>query len=363
MFRNKYLQNFPVSIVLISVLISICGLLAIFSASEENFRIYFYKQIKFFIVFFIIAIFITFIDIRFIFNYSYIIYFVLLFILISTELFGSQIMGAKRWIKILSIKIQPSEIIKISILLMLGKYFHFIKTEKELTFRYMILPVSGIIIPEILILKQPDLGTAIIIALSCIVIFITIGVNKIYFFLSTIITALLIPTIWANMHEYQKHRIKTFINPENDSLGLGYHAIQSKIAIGSGGLWGKGFLLGTQSHLKFLPEHRTDFIFSLIAEEFGFLGCFVIILLFSTLVFLITNSVKKLKCTFSQIVTIGVSSIIFWHVFINISMTLGMLPVVGIPLPLISYGGSVTGSVLIGLGIIVNMQINKDVIL
>lgn len=320
-----------------------------------------HKQILYYITFLPIGILLALVDIRYIYKYSYILYFIVCVVLVMVEIAGYKVMGARRWIGISALRIQPSEVAKISVILMLARYFHDISAYKLKKIQYSIVPLLLIAIPITLVIKQPDLGTGIIILLITASMFFAAGITLWIFIITFIAGIILLPIIWNLLHNYQKKRIKVFLNPELDPLGSGYNIIQSKVAIGSGGLSGKGFAQGTQSHLNFLPEPQTDFIFACLGEEFGFIGGFLLLTLYFIIICYSLVVAINVRNTFSKLVAIGIASMLFWHVFINIAMVTGLLPVVGIPLPLISYGGTIIASTLLGIGLVMNSYVNKDV--
>ncbi|KAF8818332.1 rod shape-determining protein RodA [Rickettsia endosymbiont of Cardiosporidium cionae] len=362
-YKFKYLNKIskiPYLILFFIILISAIGFLLLYSASGASFRPYLYKQLIIFCVFISFSFILSMVDIRIIFRYSYELYVISLIILFFVKIFGTSAMGATRWVNLYFFKIQPSEFIKITLVLALARYFHGIGNF-ELKLNNLLIPVLLSIIPAILTLKQPDLGSTIIIICTVISIFFVVGVKFRYFLTIGVVLLFGFPLVWQNMHNYQRDRILTFLDPNKDPLGKGYNIIQSKIAIGSGGIWGKGLLMGTQTHLKFLPEYHTDFIFALLAEEYGFAGTFLLITLYSFLILLMIIEVKKAKFIYGKILIFGISSILFWHIYINIAMVTGVLPVVGIPLPFISYGGSIMGSMLLANGLIMNVVVHNRV--
>jgi len=264
-----------------------------------------------------------------------------------------------RWISIGGFNIQPSEPMKLVLILMLAKYFHNIsKIELNKFFPY-ILPIICICLPGFIVMSQPDLGTGLTIILlgMAILFYVGISLKVVFFFLLTLIS--FVPIIWQQLYQYQKDRILVFLNPQTDSLGSGYQIIQSKIAIGSGGLFGKGYLLGSQSRLNYLPEKHTDFIFTLIAEEMGFLGSISIIFIFCVLITSIMRITFHVDLLFSKIVVFGMGCLIFLYLTLNIGMVCGLLPVVGAPLPLISYGGTSLITVLIGVGLVLSIKVHN----
>lgn len=358
-FLSKILK-LPVILLGMIFLVSIFGFIILWSAGGGHIEPWAKKQMINFTLFLPISIIIAMIDIRTIFRFSYIFYISIVLLLIGVELFGVTAMGGKRWINIGITRLQPSEPAKLAIVLMLAKYFHQLKAEDITKMIKIILPTIGVLIPAILIVKQPDLGTGIIAVLVAVSIFFAAGV-EIWKFLTVggCILALL-PIAWHMMYDYQRKRVLVFLNPAQDPLGAGYNIIQSKIAIGSGGLFGKGLTNGTQSHLDFLPEHQTDFIFSTLAEELGLFGCVCLLGIYIIIVLISLAIAVNCRSLFGKYMVIGVASILFCHVFINISMVMGVLPVVGVPLPFISYGGTMMASMLIGVGLIMNAAVHSS---
>ena len=303
------------------------------------------------------------INIRLFFKGAYIFYGVSLMLLVFVELAGEVGMGAQRWIDFGVIRLQPSELMKISVVIVLARYFHIRSFYEIGNPLHLAIPAFLVLVPVALVTKQPDLGTAIMMALSGLVIFFIAGVRMWKFILLFLGGIALVPIIWQFLLEYQKKRILTFLSPEIDPLGAGYHLMQSKIALGSGGLYGKGFIQGSQSHLNFLPEIQTDFIFTMLAEEFGLLGGLAVLLLF----FLISCYGLILSffmaSKFARFLTIGMITTLFFYVFINIGMVMGLLPIVGVPLPFISYGGSALLTSMTAIGLIISCHVHRDVII
>jgi len=275
---------------------------------------------------------------------------------------GHNVMGATRWFKLGGLAIQPSEIMKVCLVWALAKYFYNIEAENIQKIRYVIAPLLMIALPALLIFEQPDLGTATILMMVGIGILFVAGV-KMWKFIAVGITGLTaIPFLWHFvLYDYQKQRVLTFLNPDNDPLGSGYNIIQSKIAIGSGGFFGKGFLNGTQGQLDFLPERQTDFIFTMLSEELGFVGSVFTIIIYSLIIYKGTNIALRIRHQFGRILVIGVMTIFFFHMFINMGMVTGLIPVVGAPLPLVSYGGTITATMLIGFGFVLNADLHKNI--
>jgi len=302
---------------------------------------------------------IAFIEYRFYSDFAYLIYFVALFLLIIVLGYGIITSGAQRWLKIGPFSFQPSEFVKISLILALAKFFHLPSERKDYSLKHLPLPFLLLFLPMALILKQPDLGTAIILLLVFFSILIFVKIRWSSLLTIGLTGAAAVPLLWGFLKEYQKRRILTFFNPELDPLGAGYHLIQSKIAIGSGGIMGKGFMKGTQCKLGFLPEQQTDFIFSALGEEWGLVGSLFVIGLYFVLIFWGLRIAVQAKDRFGAILAFGVVAMLFWHVFINIGMVLGIMPVVGIPLPLLSYGGSFMISTLIGIGLLLSVSMRR----
>ncbi len=285
-----------------------------------------------------------------------------LFLLIIVEIAGHTGMGAQRWINLGFFKLQPSELMKIAIVLELARYFSTTPLENIRSLRGIFIPAAIVAFPVGLIMIQPDLGTSLMILFCAIVLFYLAGIQWWKFALAGGAIAAAAPILWHFLHNYQKNRILTFLDPERDPQGAGYHIIQAKIALGSGGLWGKGYLSGTQSHLNFLPEKHTDFIFTMFSEEFGMMGGSFILFLNLLIIsygywfaFRIHNANY-----FGKMVILGLNTNYFLYVFINIAMVIGLLPVVGVPLPLMSYGGTVIISVMASFGIMLSFYANRD---
>lgn len=265
--------------------------------------------------------------------------------------------GAKRWLNLGIIRIQPSELMKLILPIMLSAYMGKIKTEPNL--RQIGIALTLIAVPFILVMKQPDLGTAIMIAAAGCWVMILAGVNYRYLFTAAAALVTAVPVAWHFLHSYQKKRILTFLNPQQDPLGAGYHIIQSKIAIGSGGFLGKGFMHGTQTHLQFLPEHSTDFIYAVVGEEFGLIGCSLILILLFAIFMRCIWLTSKTNSHFSRYLITTIAASFLLEGLVNIGMVTGLLPVVGVPLPFVSYGGSALLTLGAGFGIIMSLQSNK----
>ncbi len=310
-----------------------------------------------FFVFFVMMIFISFINIKVWHTFGYLFYIVVLGLLIWASLFGITAQGSQRWINLYFLNLQPSELMKIAIIICFAKYYHRIQLSHVNSIKNIIIPILILFLPIALVISQPDLGTSILIALSGIIVLWLAGVNIKYFFYSSLVFIISAPFVISFLKPYQKLRILTFFDPDKDPLGAGYQIIQSKIAVGSGGLFGKGFLKGTQGYLEFLPEKHTDFIFTLFSEEFGFLGSLLLLIIYAVLIFRIIRIGSFSRSFFGKFFCYGFGSAIFVYITVNMAMVLGLLPIVGSPLPIMSYGGSSMLATMIGLGIVMSVKI------
>ena len=359
-FRDKL---FSIDYVLVfSILIlGIVSMFAMYSTDGGEFKYHTESHILRFFVFFLMFFILSFIQIRFWHTYSYLIYFVFLFLLIGVKYFGITSSGSQRWLSLYFMNLQPSELMKIGLILFLAKYYHRIPIESVNRLKFLFLPIFVLIFPVLLVVMQPDLGTALLIAAGGLVVAWLAGVRVKFFAYSILIFIALLPIAISFLKPYQKARILTFLNPEKDPLGAGYQIIQSKIAIGSGGLFGKGFLNGSQSYLDYLPEKHTDFIFTLFSEEFGFFGSIFILLLYALIVSRIVRIGNMTRSNFGKLYCYSFGTAFFIYVVVNMSMVLGLLPIVGSPLPIMSYGGSSMMAMMLGLGIAMSCKIYKDI--
>jgi rod shape determining protein RodA len=281
-------------------------------------------------------------------------------LLVAVDVIGKIGMGAQRWLVLGPIQIQPSEIAKVAVILVLARYYHGLTREQAERFVYTLPPLIIIMAPVGLVMVQPDLGTAMMVLLGGAALLFVAGV-RIWMFLGAAVAAVgCLPFAWSFMHEYQRKRVLTFLDPDRDPLGAGYHITQSKIAIGSGGLFGKGFLKGTQSALNFLPEKQTDFIFTTFVEEWGMVGALVLLALFVLVLLWGFSIALRSQHHFGRLVALGVTSMMFLYVFINTSMVMGLLPVVGVPLPLVSNGGTAMVSVMFACGLLIGVNVYRD---
>ena len=348
------------SLVFLLMILAAIGFAMLYSAASGEWDPWASRQmIRFSIgLFLMIAVAVT--DIQVWMRYAYTLYFLVLGLLVAVEVMGEIGMGAQRWINIGFIQVQPSEIMKITLVLSLARYFHGATLEEIARPTRLIVPLLLLAAPVVLVLRQPDLGTAIMLTMTAGVIFFLAGVKawKFGVIIGTALAAL--PIAWSFLHGYQKNRILTFLDPESDPLGSGYHILQSKIALGSGGLFGKGYLHGTQSHLNFLPEKQTDFIFTMLAEEFGMAGGLIILGIYVLVIIYGFAIALRVRNQFGRLVALGIIGTFFFYVFINIAMVMGLVPVVGVPLPLISYGGTAMLSLMIGFGFILCAYVHRD---
>lgn len=362
MIIRKYFNFTLQSQFLLSIIVLLCiiGTTMQYSAGGGHWNPYAFSYIIKSIIAIIILFLVYKIDLKIIFLVTDAFYILSLLVLFLVDVIGETRLGAQRWIDLGIFVIQPSEIMKIAIILMLAKHFHKFSISQVGKLRFYIPPIIISILPFVLVFLQPDLGTGVIILSISFTLFYLSGFRTMYFFIISSLLILTLPLIWLLLHDYQKNRILTFINPERDPLGTGYHIIQSKIGIGSGGFTGKGYLSGTQSQLDFLPEKQTDFIFTLLSEEFGFIGGVFLIILYSSIIFIGYQMAVKCQHRFGQMVIVGCITMLFVYVFINIGMVSGLLPVVGVPLPLISYGGTSMVTNMVGFGLILNIDNNKN---
>ena len=300
------------------------------------------------------------IDIRFWLRYAYAIYALALSLLIAVELIGIMGMGAQRWLSLGVVQLQPSELMKIALILALARYFHGASFEEIGRPTVLIPPLVVVAAPVVLVVRQPDLGTAIMLMLAGGIIFFLAGVRAWKFAVVIVGGLAALPVVWSMLHAYQQRRVLTFLDPESDPLGGGYHILQSKIALGSGAIFGKGFMNGTQSGLNFVPEKQTDFIFAMLAEEFGLVGGLVLLAFYVLIIIFGFVISLRVRNQFGRLVGLGVTGTFFLYVFINVAMVMGLLPVVGVPLPLISYGGTAMLSVMVGFGFLLSAFVHRD---
>jgi rod shape determining protein RodA len=302
------------------------------------------------------------VDIRWWMALAYPTYIVALLLLVGVEVFGVKVMGAQRWLDLGPVRLQPAELMKLALVLALARYYHGLAVERATSLRHIALPAIMIAAPVLLILHQPDLGTAMLVGATGAAIVFLAGLSWRIIIVGAI-TGLIggITFLIFGLHDYQRARIETFLNPERDPLGAGYHILQSKIALGSGGLVGKGFLGGTQSHLNFLPEKQTDFVFTALGEEFGFIGTLSVLVLYVVILLTGMMIAGQSRHSFGRLAAAGVCVTFSLYVLVNISMVMGLIPVVGVPLPLISYGGTVMLAVMTGFALVMTVHIHRNV--
>ena len=352
------LKNFDFILLFCILLLAIISVFAMYSTDGGEILFHSKSHITKFLIFFPMMIILSFLNIKIWHFFSYIFYIVVLFFLIWASLYGIKASGSQRWINLYFINLQPSELMKIAVIACLARYYHRIGLEKVNTLQSILTALIILVLPIMLVLSQPDLGTSILIAASGLVIIWLSGLNIKYFTYSFLTLLIAMPFVISFLKTYQKLRILTFLNPDRDPLGAGYQIIQSKIAVGSGGLTGKGFLKGTQSYLDFLPEKHTDFIFTLFAEEFGFIGSLGLLLIYIIIIYRVIKIGSISRSYFAKLFSYGFGSAIFFYVTVNMSMVLGLLPIVGSPLPIMSYGGSSTLATMIGFSIVMSAKIH-----
>ncbi len=358
-FKDK-LFSVDYVLVLSILTLGIISMFAMYSTDGGEFKYHTKSHILRFSIFFIMFFILSFIQIRLWHNTSYLIYAVFFFLLIGVKYFGLTSSGSQRWLNFYFMNLQPSELMKIGLILFLAKYYHRVSLENVNSIKYLFLPIVALIAPVLLVIMQPDLGTSILIGAGGVIVAWLAGVRVKFFLYSLILFILLLPIAISFLKPYQKSRLLTFLNPEKDPLGAGYQIIQSKIAIGSGGLFGKGYLNGSQSYLDYLPEKHTDFIFTLFSEEFGFFGSIFILLLYSIIIHRIIRIGNITRSNFGKLYCYSFGSAFFIYVVVNMSMVLGLLPIVGSPLPIMSYGGSSMMAIMLGLGVVMSCKVYKD---
>jgi len=341
--------------------LGIISFFTMYSTEQGKFGYYTKSHIYRFIFFFTMFICFSFVRINFWIKFTYIFYIIVLFLLVGVDFFGVTASGSKRWINLFAFNLQPSELMKISLICFLARYYSKIPYHDIENIKHLIIPIFALFVPIALVASQPDLGTALLIAISGIGVIWLTGFRLKFFVYSSVLLLSLAPVAIAFLKPYQKARILTFLNPERDPLGAGYQILQSKIAIGSGGISGKGFLQGSQSYLDYLPEKHTDFIFTLFSEEFGFIGCLFLLLIYAIIIYRITAIGKKSRNNFAKLYCFGFAAAFFVYVMVNMSMVLGLLPIVGAPLPIMSYGGSSMLAIMLGLSIVMSCKVyNED---
>jgi rod shape determining protein RodA len=361
-FDRRLISHLDWTLLLLTLMLLSIGVLAVYSATyQSGHRLspWATRQLSW-AALGLIGMFVAFaVDYRRLENWAYLLYGLSLALLVLVPVLGSSGGGARRWIALGFFSIQPSELAKVTLLLVLARDFHRYAPPQGYSLRELIYPGILVAIPAGLVLAEPNLGTAMVLGLLFVSLVFAAGIRLRSFLLAALAGGGVLPLLWHHMKPYQKQRVMSFLNPDSDPLGAGYHMIQSKITVGSGMLWGKGFLQGTQNRLDFLPEKHTDFVFAVVAEEWGFIGTLVLLALYCALLMRLLVIAGKARDRFSALVAVGVAGIIFWQMLINIGMNLGMLPVVGVPLPLLSYGGSSLLTVMIALGLALNVSTRR----
>lgn len=335
------------------------GIMTLYSAAGGSFDPWANRQLVRFGLAFAVFVAVAITDLRFWWRSAYVAYGGGLILLVVVDIAGSIGMGAQRWIDLGVISLQPSEVMKITLVLALARYFHGCDLATVRRPFALVVPVLMVLVPVGLVLKQPDLGTATMLFLGGAAVFFAAGVPLWMFLVVGAIAGAALPVAWGFLHEYQRQRVFTFLDPESDPLGSGYHILQSKIALGSGGVFGKGFLQGTQGHLNFLPEKQTDFIFTMFAEEFGLFGSLLLLLLFVLVLVYCFAMALSSRNQFGRLVAFGITTTFFLYLFINMAMVMGLIPVVGVPLPLVSYGGTAVLSLMFGFGLVMCVYVNR----
>ncbi|HBR26789.1 MAG TPA: rod shape-determining protein RodA [Rhizobiales bacterium] len=357
--RKLLLLNWP--FLLLITAIAAVGVAALYSVAGGSLEPWASRHVVRFCIGLALIYAVVLVDIRWWMRTAYPFYLVVLVLLALVPLIGVESGGAQRWIGFGEYSFQPSEIMKIALVLALARYYQWLPPEKVWRPDAMLPPLLMVGLPTVLALAQPDLGTAALFGIvGCGIMFLG-GVSWVYFIAAVVGIIAVLPHLWERLHDYQKDRVLTLIDPQRDPLGSGYHILQSKIAIGSGGLTGKGFMQGTQAQLNFLPEKHTDFIFTMFAEEMGFIGAAALLALYLLTLLFITYMALRCRSTFTRLVAAGMGLCLFTYVFINVAMVTGLVPVVGVPLPLVSYGGTSMLTMMVGLGFVLNAHVNRQV--
>ena len=337
------------------------SIMVLYSAGGGNWRPFALSQLMKIILGFGVFFFAAFTNIKTWIKSAYLIYAIALIMIVLVTFVGHTGMGAQRWLNLGIIHIQPSELIKIALVLALARYFAWFNSVELGQFKNYLAPGLMLLVPFGLIVAQPDLGTALSLGMITVGVFYIVGANKKWFIIAAVLGLMAAPAIWfGGLHDYQRGRIITLFNPNSDLQGAGYQINQAKIAFGSGGMLGQGYMKGSQSQQSFLPEKQTDFIFTMLGEELGFIGAFGLLAIYTWIVVLLFWAAKKCRNRFGQLICFGFMLNFFVYYFINISMVLGLLPTVGVPLPLMSFGGSSLLSLMFGFGLCENAHIHKD---
>jgi rod shape determining protein RodA len=337
------------------------GFAMLYSAANGSLQPWAAPQMARFAVGLVFMVGLAMVDIRQMHRWAYWIFGIALLLLVGVEVAGRIGMGAQRWIDLKIFQLQPSEVMKVALVLALARYFHGLLAEQTRKWTSLCAPAVMIVLPTMLVLRQPDLGTALLLIAGGGAVMFAAGIALRWFAIAGGLALGALPVAWHFLHDYQRERVLTYLDPERDPLGAGYHILQSKIALGSGGLFGKGFMAGTQSHLNFLPEKQTDFIFTMLAEELGLVGALLLLLLYLLIMVYCLGVAFRSGSQFGRLVALGIGINFFLYVFINIAMVTGLIPVVGVPLPLISYGGTAMMTLMVGFGLIASVYVHRDV--
>jgi rod shape determining protein RodA len=356
--KKLLLLNWPFLVLIVAI--AVVGVAALYSVAGGSLEPWATRHILRLWLGLALIFAIVLVDLRSWMRVAYPFYFIVLFLLVLVPLIGVESGGAQRWLGFGEYSFQPSEIMKIALVLALARYYQWLPPEKIWRPDAVLPPLLMIGLPTLLALGQPDLGTAALFAVvGCGLLFLA-GVSWLYFIGALVGVIAVLPHVWEKLHDYQKERVLTLIDPDRDPLGSGYHILQSKIAIGSGGFTGKGYMQGTQAQLNFLPEKHTDFIFTMFAEEMGFIGAASLLALYLLALLFITYMALRCRSTFTRLVAAGMGLCLFTYVFINVAMVTGLVPVVGVPLPLVSYGGTSMLTMMAGLGFVLNAHVNRS---
>lgn len=363
MFDRRLVSNFDWGLLILTFIISAIGVLIIYSSTygrvEPSLKGVHIKQIYWLLCGFLAMIFVILFDYQSIEKYVYLIYFVMILLLAYLLFFGKLVAGTQRWIFLGPLSFQPSELMKLVLIITLAKYFSDRKRTGPLGLRELVIPFMIVFIPFLLVAKQPDLGTAFMFFFVLFSLVFVIGIKLRSFLYLTVTGIFLLPTMWFFLKDYQKKRLITLLDPYADPLGAGYHSLQSMIAVGSGGFWGKGLFAGTQSRLNFLPAKHTDFIFSVLSEELGFIGASLLIILYLIFLLKAVDISYRSRDNFGYFLAIGIAGMLSFYIIMNIGMTLGIIPIVGLPLPLMSYGGSSIVTTMLAIGLLLNIRMRR----
>ncbi|WP_456431633.1 rod shape-determining protein RodA [Thermosulfuriphilus sp.] len=362
MFDKRYLSHFDWVLLGIILLIMALGAINLYSASSTLTKgggLFYLKQLNWYLISLVFMLFLLFIDYRWFYKWAPIIYILCVVSLVLVLFIGKEVGGGRRWLSLGFANVQPSEFAKLAIVIVLASYFYRRDPAEGYGFKDLVIPSLLVALPAGLIMEEPDLGTAGLLILIYISMLLLVRIRWPVLVSMAAGAVFSLPFVWANLKPYQRRRIEVFLRPELDPLGSGYHVIQSKIAVGSGGLLGKGYLSGTQSRLNFLPERHTDFAFSVFAEEWGFLGAVAVVSLYLLLLLRGLSIAARSKERFGSFLAFGIVAMVFWQAVINIAMVVGMMPVVGVPLPLFSYGGSSVLTTMIGIGLLLNIRMRR----